>query len=118
MINNDLHTGDHAHETTPSSAFHATDHVTTPIQPSVQTGDHVHATTPSSVFHAAERIITPIQPPVQPGTPVRQQPTGGFTSTPNSANPTFTVLKATTIQHALGHPLAYVRVLMQVSYSK
>ena len=63
-----------------------------------------------------ERVITPIQPPLQPGTPVRQQPTGGFTSTSNSANPTFTVLKATAIQQALGHPLAYVRVLMQVSH--
>lgn len=53
---------------------------------------------------------------LQPGTPVLQQATGGFTSTSNSANPTFTVLKTTAIQQALGHPLAYVRVLMQMGY--
>jgi hypothetical protein len=106
------------HETTPSSTFHTIENLTTPVQPSTHTNDHVHGTTPASIFHAAERVITPIQPPVQPGTSVQQQLTGGFTSTSNSANPTFTVLKATTIQHALGHPLAYVRVLMQVSYSK
>lgn len=29
-------------------------------------------------------------------------------------NPTFAVLKATAIQQALGHPLNYARVLMQV----
>ena len=105
----DLQTGDHIHETTPSSAVHATDHIHTP-------SEHVHGTTPASVLRAAERIITPIQPPVQPGTPVQQQPTGGFTSTPNSANPTFAVLKATALQQALGHPMAYARVLMQVKY--
>ena len=84
----------------------------------LQTGDHVHVTTPTTVLPPNERIITPIQPPVQPGAPVRQEPAGGFTSTPNSANPTFTVLRATTMQLAIGHPLAYVRVLMQVRYSK
>jgi hypothetical protein len=81
----------------------------------LQNGDHVQGNIPPPVIQSSERIITPIQPPLQPGAPVRQQPTGGFTSTPNSANPTFTVLRATTLQLAVGHPLAYVRVLMQVS---
>ena len=84
------------------------------IADDLPSGDYV-STTPS-VVQTVERVITPIQPPLQPGTPVRQQATGGFTSTPNSANPTFTVLKATAIQQAIGHPLAYVRVLMQVSH--
>ncbi len=83
----------------------------------LQNGDHVHVTSPSSILQTAERIVAPIQPPLPPGTSVQQQPTGGFTSTPNSANPTFAVLKSTTIQTALGHPLGYVRVLMQVRYS-
>jgi len=85
------------------------------IDDDLQNGDHVHGNIPSSIIQSSERIITPIQPPLQPGTPVRQQ-TGGFTSTPNSANPTFTVLRATTLQLAVGHPLAYVRVLMQMGY--
>jgi hypothetical protein len=80
----------------------------------VQTGDHVSTT--SSLFHSAERLIAPIQTPLPAGTPVREQLTGGFTSTFNSANPTFAVLKATALQQALGHPIAYARVLMQVKY--
>lgn len=40
-------------------------------------------------------------------TPGDQQP-------PPPGNPTFAVLKATALQQALGHPLAYARVLMQV----
>ena len=40
-------------------------------------------------------------------TPSDQQP-------PPPGNPTFAVLKATALQQALGHPLAYARVLMQV----
>jgi hypothetical protein len=72
---------------------------------------------PTPIIQTSERVITPIQPPLQPGAPVRQQPTGGFTSTPNSANPTFAALKTTTVQLAIGHPLAYVRTLMQVRYS-
>jgi hypothetical protein len=88
------------------------------INDDLQHGDPVQVTSVASVLNSVERVIAPIQPPIQPGTPVQQQPTGGFTSTPNSANPTFTVLKATALQQAIGHPLAYVRVLMQVRYSK
>ncbi len=88
------------------------------INDNLQNDDHIQENVPSSVVHSSERIPTPIQPPLQPGAPVRQQPTGGFTSTPNSANPTFTALKATTAQLVIGHPLAYVRVLMQVRYLK
>ncbi|UJR38069.1 hypothetical protein I4U23_030750 [Adineta vaga] len=84
--------------------------------PIVQTIERIITPIQPPVTQTTERIVTPIQPPVQPGSSVRQQPQGGFTSTPNSANPTFTVLKATTIQHALGHPLAYARVLMQLGY--
>ncbi len=84
----------------------------------LQDGDHNQATVPTPIIQTNERVITPIQPPLQPGAPVRQQPTGGFTSTPNSANPTFAALKTTTVQLAIGHPLAYIRVLMQVRYSK
>ena len=72
--------------------------------------------TTSSLLQSVERLIAPVQPPLPAGTPVQEQPTGGFTSTPNSANPTFAVLKATALQQALGHPMAYARVLMQVNY--
>ncbi|CAF3646874.1 unnamed protein product [Rotaria sordida] len=50
------------------------------------------------------------------GTSIRQQATIGSTETRNSVNPTFAVLKATTFQQALGHPLTYARVLMQMGY--
>jgi len=70
----------------------------------------------STLQNTAERYIAPIQPPLPAGTPVRPQPTGGFTSTYNSANPTFTALKATTLQQVIGHPMNYVRVLMQMGY--
>ncbi len=82
----------------------------------MQTGDHVSTT--SSLLQSAERLIAPIQTPLSAGTSVQEQPTGGFTSTFNSANPTFAVLKATAFQQALGHPMAYARVLMQVKYLK
>ncbi len=68
----------------------------------------------SSLLHSAERLVAPIQTPLPAGTPVQEQPTGGFTSTFNSANPTFTVLKSTVLQQVIGHPMAYARVLMQV----
>jgi hypothetical protein len=84
---------------------------TSPSNDDVEIGDH------GSLLHSAERLLAPIQPPLPAGTPVREQPTGGFTSTFNSANPTFAVLKATALQQALGHPMAYARVLMQVKYS-
>ncbi|CAF0999393.1 unnamed protein product [Adineta steineri] len=96
--------------------------VTTPrtddssVTDNIQNDENSPLLPPTSILQTVERIVTPIQPPLQPGTPVRQQPTGGFTSTANSANPTFAVLKTTTIQHAIGHPLAYVRVLMQMGY--
>ncbi|CAF1010953.1 unnamed protein product [Adineta steineri] len=80
----------------------------------IQTDDNV--STPSSLLQSAERLIAPIQTPLPAGTPVQQQPTGGFTSTFNSANPTFAVLKATALQQALGHPMAYARALMQMGY--
>ncbi len=83
-----------------------------------QTGDHVQRNLPPSVTHPSERVITPIQPPLQPGTSAGQQANGGLTSTPNASNATFAVLRATTAQLAIGHPLAYVRVLMQVNDSK
>lgn len=38
----------------------------------------------------------------------------GQSSSRPAENPTFAVLKATAIQQALGHPLTYARVLMQV----
>ena len=47
-------------------------------------------------------------------TPGQEQSTDAAKSTANAANPTFAVLKATGLQTALGHPLAYARVLMQV----
>jgi hypothetical protein len=75
----------------------------------VQTGDHVSTT--SSLLQSAERLIAPLQ---TAGASVQEQPTGGF----NSANPTFAVLKATAFQQALGHPMAYARVLMQVKNLK
>ncbi|CAF1022580.1 unnamed protein product [Rotaria sordida] len=81
-----------------------------------QNVDNVHSTLPASNLNSSERIVTPMQPIVQPRTATQQQPTGGFSSRSISANPTFTALKGTTIQLALGHPLAYVRVLMQMGY--
>jgi len=40
--------------------------------------------------------------------------TSSFVSKDEEVNGTFAVLKATTFQQALGHPLSYARVLMQV----
>ncbi|CAF1063675.1 unnamed protein product [Rotaria sp. Silwood1] len=67
----------------------------------VQTGEHISTT--SSLFQPT-------------GTSPRAQVTVGSTATPNTANPTFAVLKATTLQQALGHPVTYARVLMQIGY--
>jgi hypothetical protein len=88
------------------------------IDDDLQNNDYIPATLPPSITQTSERVITPIQPPLQPRIPVGQQHTGVFASAPNAANPTFTVLKATTIPLVIGHPLAYVRVLMQVRYLK
>jgi hypothetical protein len=79
----------------------------------LQTGDHDSRT--SSLLHSAERLLTPIQLPLPSGTPGQEQPKGGFLATWNSGNPTFAVLKATALQQAFGHPMAYARVLMQVN---
>lgn len=47
------------------------------------------------------------------GTSGREQEAAGPTS---AANPMFAVLKVTAFQQALGHPVAYARVLMQVMF--
>ncbi|CAF1074315.1 unnamed protein product [Rotaria sp. Silwood1] len=78
-----------------------------------QNGDDVPLNLPSSNVNPSERVVTPI---IQPRTTVQQQSTGGFSSASISANPTFTALKGTTLQLALGHPLTYVRALMQMGY--
>ncbi len=82
----------------------------------IQNGDHIQGTLPTSIPQTIERVITPIQPPVQSGAQSRQNLTDGLNPTPNSGNPSFATLKATTFQVAFGHPLNYVRVLMQVRY--
>ncbi|CAF0964633.1 unnamed protein product [Adineta ricciae] len=86
----------------PTPIIQTTERIVTPIQP--------------PITQTVERVVTPIQPPVQSGSTLRQRAQGGLSSSANSAKSTFTVLKATTIQHALGHPLAYARVLMQAGY--
>lgn len=84
----------------------------------LQIGDHVQENVSPPITQTSERVVTPIHPPVQPRAPVRPLPTAGLNSAPNATNPTFSVLRATTLQLAVGHPLAYARVLMQVRYSK
>ena len=75
-------------------------------------GEQVNGSSPPVVVQTVERVITPIQPPLQSASSLRSQTTIGL-SAPSAA--TFPVLRATTFQLALGHPLAYVRALMQVS---
>lgn len=82
-----------------------------PATPIIQTTEHVVPATP--IVQATERVVIPIQRPIQTGASARDRVTGGFTPPPTSA---FAALKTTTIQQALGHPLAYVRVLMQLGY--
>ena len=63
-------------------------------------------------------MITPIQLPVEVESTLPSQSTlsGRYNcSTTPQSKATFAVVKSTTIQHAIGHPLAYARVLMQVS---
>ena len=73
-----------------------------------------------STFSSLQRSTpsTTIDDEVEPtvGTAVQEQVTGGFTAPPNSANPTFAVLKATVLQQTFGHPLAFARTLMQIGY--
>ncbi|UJR08211.1 hypothetical protein I4U23_012484 [Adineta vaga] len=97
----------------PVSAVKSTDPLASNDDVSVD--NHVSIPSVSSLLHSAERLVAPIQTPIAAGTAVQQQPTGGFTSTFNSANPTFAVLKATALQQAFGHPMAYARALMQVN---
>lgn len=61
-----------------------------------------------SVIQTSERVVTPIQLPVD-------RPNRFNRNVDPQAKTLFTVLRSTTIQQTLGHPLAYVRVLMQVS---
>ena len=82
--------------------------------PSINEEELAGEPSPSSLLQSVERVIVPIQTPLPAGTPVREQVTGGFTATGNSANATFAVVKATVLQQAFGHPMSYARVLMQV----
>ncbi|CAF3304484.1 unnamed protein product [Rotaria socialis] len=75
-----------------------------------ETGTNVAPT--SSLFHSVERLITPSSTE----TAVPEQAAGGFAGTFNSMNPTLAVLKVTALQQAVGHPVAYARVLMQMGY--
>jgi len=82
-----------------------------PVQPLLddqhQNGDHSQPST--TLRRTAEQLVAPTLP-----TTVRNP--SGFPTTLNSANPTFVVLKATCLQTALGHPMAFVRALMQMGY--
>ena len=71
-----------------------------------------------SSLRPAERSAPAVSDEVEATPPraVEEQVTGGFTSPPNSANPTFAVLKATVLQQTFGHPLAFARTLMQIGY--
>ena len=68
-------------------------------------GEQVNEGSPPVVVQTVERVITPLRPAPSPMSNGLVAP----------SNVTFPVLRATTFQHAVGHPLAYVRVLMQVS---
>ncbi|CAF2429929.1 unnamed protein product [Rotaria sp. Silwood2] len=72
--------------------------------------DNAHS---SSDVDSSNSIAVPL---IQPRTAAQQQPTRGFSVTSISANPTFAALKGTTMQLVLGHPFAYVRILMQMGY--
>lgn len=62
-----------------------------------------------SVIQTTERVVTPIQLPVD-------RPNRFNRNVDPQGKTLFTVLRSTTIQQTLGHPLAYVRVLMQLGY--
>ena len=90
------------------------------LQDPLDTIDHGEVVDPryepsaGSLLDSVERLLAPIQTPATAGVPIHEPATGGLSSTLNSANPTFGVLKATAMQQAFGHPMAYARVLMQV----
>lgn len=62
------------------------------------------------------QVIIPIQRPVTSTATVRDQVLRGLNTPANSPKPAFAVLRTTTLQVALGHPLNYVRALMQMGY--
>lgn len=68
------------------------------VKPNVD--DEIETGEPVSLLQSAERLLQPTQ-----------------TSPANSSSATFAVLKATALQQAVGHPLSYARVLMQVESS-
>ncbi|CAF4631693.1 unnamed protein product, partial [Rotaria magnacalcarata] len=74
----------------------------------LQNVDQAQGSSPSSNVLSPDRVITPVPSNVQP-----QPTTSGFTSVSSSVTPTFTALKGTALQQVVGHPFAYVRVLMQ-----
>jgi hypothetical protein len=91
--------------------------LTRPIQDSSAVNDdsRVNNDISSSLpRNPVERIITPIQTPASNGTSGQAQAMGnGYDATSQGANATFAVLKATALQQAFGHPMAYARILMQ-----
>ncbi|CAF3301269.1 unnamed protein product [Rotaria socialis] len=73
--------------------------------------DQAQGSSPSSNVLSPDRVITPVASNVQP-----QPTTSGFASVSSSVTPTFTALKGAALQQVVGHPFAYVRVLMQMGY--
>lgn len=73
--------------------------------------------TDTTTVHTNPHVITPIQQPLSSTTTsVQQRVLSGLNTPANSSKPTFAVLRTTSLQVALGHPLNYVRTLMQMGY--
>lgn len=62
------------------------------------------------------QVITPIQQPASSTTTIRDQVLQGLNTQPDSPKSGFIVLRTSSLQVALGHPLNYVRTLMQMGY--
>lgn len=84
------------------------------VDDNVKHGDQFQST--SNASHSSERVVTPIQLPVQSRGTIPPQFARGYNSVFNSTNPTFAALRSTTIQHAIGYPIVYVRILIQMGY--
>lgn len=66
------------------------------------------------MIQSTERVVTPIQPPMQSTTSTHST---RYNTNPNAQGKSpLVVLRTTAVQQTFGHPLNYVRVLMQLGY--
>ena len=81
-----------------------------------QEGTHGERTVGPTVVQSTERVVTPIQLPVDRNGAGRSSLASRYNQPADAGTKTaFAVVRSTAIQQTIGHPLAYVRVLMQVS---